>query len=165
LYVHPRHQVGDPVEHGWSNRVPLEGTLLWSEGDLIYPRGYTRGARRFDAAGIAKSLLPRLAIPGLRQLLRWTPTRIHEYLRSSNTTLAATLPQKQVRSPDPAHGLTHILGIELDSNAREYVAAGLKQTGIAASIRGNILRVSPHLWNTEEDMQQLCAILRTILQS
>lgn len=166
LYVHPRHHSGRPAENGWNNRIPADGAYLWQEGKLIYPEGYTHGARRFDAAGITKSVLPRLAIAGLRQLLLWTPLRVHEHLRGWNTALAATLPPQRVCTPDPTHGHTHILGIDVGEANGAAVAAQLGTRGIEVSIRGPTLRLSPHFWNTAADLalmgESLDAVLRQL---
>jgi selenocysteine lyase/cysteine desulfurase len=164
LYVHPRHHSASPAESGWNNRIPANGRSLWKDDELIYPEGYTRGARRFDAAGVAKSLLPRLAITGLRQLLLWTPLRIHEQLRGWNTALAATLPPQRVCTPDPSHGHTHILGVDLGRANGTAVTAQLAILGIAVSIRGPTLRVSPHFWNTAADLALLSESLDTVLR-
>jgi selenocysteine lyase/cysteine desulfurase len=163
LYVHPRHQSARPAENGWNNRIPADDTSLWHDGRLIYPEGYARGARRFDAAGVAKSLLPRLAIAGLRQLLLWTPSRIHEHLQRWNSALAASLPPQWICTPDPRHGHTHILGIDLGANA-PAIAAQLGTRGIEVSIRGPTLRLSPHFWNTEADLTLLRESLDTALR-
>lgn len=164
LYVSPRHHSGIPFENGWGNRVPASGCVQWSGPDLVYPRAYARGARRFDAAGIAKSLLPRLAIPGLRQIHQWTPAFVQEQLRRRNTALAATFPPHFVCKPSPTHGYTHILGIDLGGNDSAPIAESLGRRGIQASLRGNKLRVSSHLWNTAEDIALLRDVLRIALQ-
>jgi len=164
LYVNPQYHSGAPFENSWGNRVPASGCAQWSGLDLIYPGAYARGARRFDAAGIAKSLLPRLAIPGLRQIHQWTPAFVQERLRRRNTTLAAALPPHLVCKPSPRHGYTHILGIDLGGNDSAPIVESLEQRGVLASSRGNKLRVSSHLWNTAEDIELLHDALRIALQ-
>lgn len=164
LYAHPRHHLASPSDHGWNNRIPLDGTTLWKAADLIYPGGYTRGARRFDTAGITKSLLPRLAIAGLRQLLIWKPARIHEQISSWNLALAGKLAPQWICTPDPAHGYTHILGIDLGSANGAALVAELGALGIEVGIRGTTLRVSPHYWNTAADLALLSESLLDVLE-
>ncbi len=164
LYVNPQYHSGIPIENSWGNRVSASGCVQWSGPDLIYPRAYARGARRFDAAGIAKSILPRLAIPGLRQIHQWTPAFVQEQLRRRNTTLAATLPPHLVCKPSPKYGYAHILGIDLGGNDGAPIVESLDRRGVQASLRGNTLRVSSHLWNTAEDIALLHDVLRVALQ-
>jgi selenocysteine lyase/cysteine desulfurase len=164
LYVHPRHHAADPVENGWGNRIPADGSTLWKGRHLIYPSGYTAGARRFDAAGAAKSLLTRFALPGLRQLLAWNPARIHERLRSWTMDLAQSLPRTRIRAPDPVHGHTHILGIDLQDANPHQVDTQLRAVGIETSTRGPVLRLSPHLWNTVADLVLLKQALQAVLR-
>jgi selenocysteine lyase/cysteine desulfurase len=164
LYAHPRYHDADPTDHGWNNRIPAVGATLWDGARLVYPQGYVRGARRFDTAGSGESLLPGLALVGLRQLLTWKPERIHELLRGWNTALAADIDARQVRRADPSHGHTHILGLDLGREASSTLAGELRALGIEVSVRGPTLRISPHLWTTPSDIDRLRGVLLARLQ-
>ncbi len=72
-----------------------------------------------------------------------------------------------------AHGLTltsddrgpHMLGVRLPAAARRRVAAALAEANVYAALRGAALRVSPHLWITEEDVARLVGALASAVQA
>ncbi len=49
----------------------------------------------------------------------------------------------------------HLLGIGLPDQARSAVARALADAGVFAGVRGSSLRVSPHLWTTDQDVERL----------
>ena len=97
-------------------------------------------------------------VVALRQLLDWGVPRV-----------AATLGQltDRIQQQVQAQGLTltshhrgpHMLGIRLPAPARQRVAAPLVDAGVFAGLRGACLRVSPHLWTTEQDIDRLVGAL------
>jgi selenocysteine lyase/cysteine desulfurase len=48
-----------------------------------------------------------------------------------------------------------MLGIGLPGETRAAVAGALAEAGVHAGVRGSSLRVSPHLWTTDQDVQRL----------
>jgi selenocysteine lyase/cysteine desulfurase len=48
-----------------------------------------------------------------------------------------------------------MLGIGLPDEARAAVARTLTSAGVHAGVRGSSLRVAPHLWTTDEDVERL----------
>jgi selenocysteine lyase/cysteine desulfurase len=52
-----------------------------------------------------------------------------------------------------------MLGIALPDRARGAVTAALAEAGVHAGIRGASLRVSPHLWITDQDVERLVGAL------
>jgi selenocysteine lyase/cysteine desulfurase len=56
-----------------------------------------------------------------------------------------------------------MVGLKLGSAAPEDLAARLAAEGVFVSVRGNSMRVSPHVYNTEEDVERLFEVIgRTI---
>ena len=52
-----------------------------------------------------------------------------------------------------------MVGLKLGPEAPEDLAARLAQENVFVSVRGRNLRVSPHLYNTETDVERLFASL------
>ena len=52
-----------------------------------------------------------------------------------------------------------MLGIALPDQARAAAARALAQAGVFVGIRGASLRVSPHLWTTDQDVDRLVGAL------
>jgi selenocysteine lyase/cysteine desulfurase len=158
LYVAPEHREGVPLEENWIARLGSEDFA----GLVDYQDRYQPGARRFDVGQRTHFETTPMAIAALRQLLGWEVPRVAATLRRTTGRI-----EEQIR----ALGLTltsadrgpHLLGIRLPAPARQRVAAALAQAGVFAALRGSSLRVSPHLWTTEEDVGRLLAALAAAL--
>jgi selenocysteine lyase/cysteine desulfurase len=150
LYVAEQHRDGIPLEENWISRLGSEDF-----GALVdYQNRYQPGARRFDVGQRTHFETTPMAVAALRQLLAWEVPRI-----------AATLEQVtgRIQREVEAIGLSlttsdrvpHMLGIALPAQARAAVAGALAEAGVFAGVRGSSLRVSPHLWTTEQDVKRL----------
>src|SRR6266508_1277171 len=158
LYVAPQHRDGVPLEENWISRLGAQDfTRL-----VDYEDRYQPGARRFDVGQRSHFETTSMAIAALRQLLEWgvprvavtlqrTTDRIEEEARAIGLTLTS-----HDRGP-------HMLGIRLPAPARQRVAAVLAQANVFAGVRGASLRISPHLWTTDQDVGRLVAALTDAL--
>jgi selenocysteine lyase/cysteine desulfurase len=153
LYVAERHRDGLPIEDNWINR---EGSQDFAR--LDYQDRYQPGARRFDGGQHSHFETTPMAIAALRQLLDWGVARIAATLRQTTARIEQAV---------TAHGLTltssdrrpNLLGIRLPAQAQRRVAAALAEAGVFVGVRGPAVRVSPHLWTTEEDVDRLVRAL------
>ena len=154
LYVAERHRDGVPLEENWISRLGSEDF-----GALVdYQDRYQPGARRFDVGQRSHFETTPMAVAALRQLLDWEVERV-----------AATLGQVtgRIQHEVEAIGLRltsgdrvpHMLGIAFPDEARGAVAAALAGAGVFAGVRGSSLRVSPHLWTTDQDVERLVGAL------
>ena len=57
-----------------------------------------------------------------------------------------------------------MIGLKLGPGAPEDLAARLAAEGVFVSVRGESVRISPHLYNTEHDVRLLFAVLRKALR-
>jgi selenocysteine lyase/cysteine desulfurase len=150
LYVAERHRDGVPLEENWISRLGSEDFGALTD----YQDRYQPGARRFDVGQRTHFETTPMAVAALRQLLDWEVPRI-----------AATLGQVtgRIQRAVEAIGLSlttsdrvpHMLGIALPAPARAAVAGALAEAGVFAGVRGSSLRVSPHLWTTDQDVERL----------
>ena len=150
LYVAERHRDGVPLEENWISRAGSEDFAALVD----YQDRYQPGARRFDVGQRTHFETTPMAVAALRQLLDWEVPRI-----------AATLGQVtgRIQRAVEAIGLSlttsdrvpHMLGIALPAPARAAVAGALAEAGVFAGVRGSSLRVSPHLWTTDQDVERL----------
>jgi len=150
LYVAERHREGVPLEENWISRLGSEDF-----GALVdYLDRYQPGARRFDVGQRTHFETTPMAVAALRQLLDWGVPRISATLgqvtgRIQRRVEALGLP---LTSSDR---VPHMLGIGLPDEARAAVARTLTSAGVHAGVRGSSLRVAPHLWTTDEDVERL----------
>jgi selenocysteine lyase/cysteine desulfurase len=158
LYVAEQHRDGMPLEDNWINR---EGSQDFAR--LDYQDAYQPGARRFDVGQHSHFETTPMAIAALRQLLDWGVLRVAATLRRTTDHI-----EQEVR----AHGLTltspdrrpNLLGIRLPEQAQRRVAAALAKAGVFVGVRGPAVRVSPHLFTTEEDVGRLVDALATAVR-
>jgi selenocysteine lyase/cysteine desulfurase len=154
LYVAPQRRDGVPLEENWISRLGSQDFA----GLVDFQDRYQPGARRFDVGQRTHFETTAMAVAALRQLLDWQVPRVAVTLRQTTGRI-----EEQVR----AIGLTltsrdrgpHMLGIQLPDEARGRVAAALAEARVYVGVRGSSLRVSPHLWTTDEDVDRLLAVL------
>ena len=154
LYVAEPHRDGVPLEENWISRLGSEDFAALVD----YQDRYQPGARRFDVGQRTHFETTPMAIAALRQLLDWEVPRI-----------AATLGRLTGRIQDEVEAIglrltssdrvPHMLGIDLPDQALGAVAGALADAGVYAGVRGSSLRVSPHLWTTDQDVERLVSAL------
>jgi selenocysteine lyase/cysteine desulfurase len=154
LHVAEPHRDGVPLEENWISRLGSEDFAALVD----YQDRYQPGARRFDVGQRTHFETTPMATAALRQLLDWEVPRI-----------AATLGRLTGRIQDEVEAIglrltssdrvPHMLGIDLPDQALGAVAGALADAGVYAGVRGSSLRVSPHLWTTDQDVERLVSAL------
>ena len=155
LYVAPKWQSGQPVEDGWIQR---DNARRFS--DLIhYTEGYQEGARRFDIGECSNfALLPGMNT-ALKQILEWSVAEISAAIAA----LTARLEDRVGMSATPRrHRAPHYLCLRAGSLPVENLARRLAAERIYISVRGTSIRITPHVYNTTEDVDRLAAIIKTV---
>jgi selenocysteine lyase/cysteine desulfurase len=119
------------------------------------------GAQRYDAHETASfnNLLP--LAESLRLLLEATPAAVQAHARSLGDRLLARLPGSiEPASPLEAPARSHILCVRARSTAETLAAfERLKAAKVVASLRGDRIRLSPHLYSTGADVDRVLAAL------
>ena len=159
LYVAPRRQHGEPLEHNWINRANSKDFA----GLVNYRDEFQPGARKFDVGERSNFALMPMAVAALEQLLEWGVDNIAKTLakftgeigeRADNFGLNITSPKK--RSP-------HMMGIRFMDGVPSGLLEKLSERNIFVSVRGNSVRVAPHLYNNNDDIDRLFDALSTVL--
>ena len=109
-------------------------------------------------------MLAPMLVAGLEQLLEWGVQRVSDYvgdltggLFASDRFLALSLVNEK---PD----VSHIFGLKLpDAVDPTGTTAHLKSRGIHVSVRGQFVRVSPHIYNDTADLEALVSALESAL--
>jgi selenocysteine lyase/cysteine desulfurase len=156
LYVAPRWHGGRPVEHNW---IARQGSEDFS-GLVRYEPRFQSGARRFDMGEVSNFALLPAAIASLRQLLDWGVPDIYRTLSARVTEIAAGAAALGLGSVPADRRAGHYLGLRFPAGMPAGIGAALSEAKVYASVRGSALRVTPHLWNTEADVERLLAVLR-----
>ncbi|MFP2907758.1 aminotransferase class V-fold PLP-dependent enzyme [Pyxidicoccus sp. 3LFB2] len=159
LYVAPEHREGVPLEQSWILR---EGSEDFSR--LVdYRDAYQPGARRFDVGERSNFQLVPMASAALEQLLTWGVEDIQRTLSSLTAQIARGATALHLEVAPEAHRAGHLIGLRRPGGYAPTVAQRLAAQDIHVSVRGDNLRVAPHLYNTPEDVDRLLAALAPLL--
>jgi selenocysteine lyase/cysteine desulfurase len=154
LYVDERHRDGVPLEENWISRLGSEDFAALVD----YQDRYQPGARRFDVGQRTHFETTPMAVAALRQLLDWEVPRIAATLGRLTGRIQREVEAAGLRLTS-GDRVPHMLGIGLPAQARGAVAGALAEAGVHVGVRGSSLRVSPHLWTTDQDVERLVGAL------
>jgi selenocysteine lyase/cysteine desulfurase len=156
LYVAEPHRDGVPLEENWISRLGSDDFAALVD----YQDRYQPGARRFDVGQRTHFETTPMAVAALRQLLDWEVPRIAATLGALTGRIQREVEAIGLRltSGDRA---PNMLGVAVPGRARGAVARALGDAGVHVGVRGSSLRVSPHLWTTDQDVERLVGALTT----
>jgi selenocysteine lyase/cysteine desulfurase len=151
LYVGEEWREGTPIEHNWINR---RGTEDFSQ--LVdYQDAFQPGARRYDVGERSNFALLPMANDALRQILDWGVENVSETIGGLTDLIERVAGEHGIEAVPGEVRARHMVGLKLGSTAPEDLASRLAAEGVFVSVRGESMRVSPHLYNTEEDVERL----------
>ncbi len=151
LYVAPRRQGGTPIEHGWANRAGSEDHANLDR----YAETFQPGARRFDVGERSNYATLPAAICALDQLLIWTPDAIARTLAPIVQDIARGAATMGLVPTPLAARAPHMVGLRVPDGPGPDLAQRLAAHGVHVSIRGDVVRVAPHLYNHDGDIDRL----------
>ena len=155
LYVGEEYREGVPIEHNWINRRGSEDfSLLVDYQDAFQP-----GARRYDVGERSNFVLLPMANESLRQILTWGVENISESLGELTNLIEEEAKKRSIEAIPAKRRARHMIGLKLGSAIRKDLAARLTREKIFVSVRGESVRISPHLYSTAEDVDRLFAAL------
>jgi selenocysteine lyase/cysteine desulfurase len=155
LYVAPKHQNGQPIELGWANRAGSEDfTSLVS-----YTDKYQAGARRFDMGERSNfALLPPMIV-GFQQIIDWGVNAIQETITGMTDIIANRAEENGLNVGNRSHRAGHFLGVRLPGGVPSNLTLELANHGVFVSVRGDSVRITPHLYNNSDDVDRLFEFL------
>jgi selenocysteine lyase/cysteine desulfurase len=151
MYVGEAYREGIPIEHNWINRAGSEDFSRLVE----YEDAFQAGARRFDVGERSNFVLLPMVIAALRQILGWGVANVSETLRKLTARIEDEARELGLEAVPAEWRMAHMIGIKLGAEAPDNLAVRLAEEKVFVSVRGRSLRVSPHLYNTEEDVRHL----------
>jgi selenocysteine lyase/cysteine desulfurase len=155
LYVGEEYREGVPIEHNWINRRGSEDfSLLVDYQDAFQP-----GARRYDVGERSNFVLLPMANEALRQILTWGVENVSETIGELTALIEEEANKRGIEAIPAKKRARHMVGLKLGSAIRKDLAARLTREKIFVSVRGESVRISPHLYSTAEDVDRLFAAL------
>ncbi len=150
MHVDERYREGQPIEHNWVNRHKSEAfSQLVDYQDAFQP-----GARRYDVGERSNFVLLPMAAEALRQLLDWGVGNTYETIGALTDLIERAAEERGIATIPTDRRARHLIGLMLGSDAPDDLATRLMHHGVYVSVRGPSVRVSPHLYNTEKDIER-----------
>jgi selenocysteine lyase/cysteine desulfurase len=159
MYVGEDHREGTPIEHNWINRRGSEDfSRLVNYEDAFQP-----GARRYDVGERSNFVLLPMASEALRQLLDWGIENVAETIGGLTDLIETEAGRRGLEAVPAKRRARHMIGLRLGARVPEDLAARLAKEKVFVSVRGESVRVSPHLYNTEKDVERLFEVLDRVV--
>ncbi|MEM7108415.1 MAG: aminotransferase class V-fold PLP-dependent enzyme [Bacteroidota bacterium] len=158
-YYGPYFDDGVPIEENWINRLHSEDFA----GLVSYEHRYQPGALRYEVGEHSNFNLVPMLLTALIQINQWTPKGIQDYCtRITDETLRGLMQEGFYIESSEYRG-SHLFGIRIPETIEIAVLQSrLTDAQINVSLRGDAVRVSPHLYNSSEDMQKLAEVLLSL---
>ncbi len=155
MWIHPKWRDGVGLEEGWITREGAEDFARLVD----YQDAYEPGARRFDMGERSQFQLLPMAAAGMKQLLDWGIEDIAETLAARTETIADAAAALGFRALPVAERAGHYLGLMRDQGLPEGLVQNLMAKNIYVSVRGSSVRITPHLYTSDEDIERFMTAL------
>ena len=155
LYVADRHLDGKPVEESWAGR---EGSEDFSRL-AMYTDAYQQGARRFDVGERASFSNIAGGLAAIRSLNEWGVANICETIADTNRQIAAIALECGLEPQPENFRAPHFQCVYMAGRDTNAITARLSEKNVFVSPRGEYVRIAPHVYNDEQDLERLRDVL------
>ncbi len=150
---------GSPLEENWISRKNSENFSAL----VNYTEDYQDGALRYDVGERSNFIHVSMLLNSIRQINKWGVSNIQEYCKSISLQPIMRLREYGFWIEDDTYRGDHLFGVRLPKEINiDSVKSQLSKRNIFVSFRGDAIRVSPNVYNTEEDMHRLASALITL---
>lgn len=147
---------GNPLEESWLMRAGSENFARLVD----YEDGYAQGMRRFDTSLRANPILIAMLEAACRLLIDWQPGRVRDYLLQIERRSVERLRALGFKVTGDSERCANLFGVKLPAGMDpEACRQHLMQQKIHVAVRGDTVRVSPHVYNDEQDLERLVTAL------
>jgi selenocysteine lyase/cysteine desulfurase len=158
MYVGQEYREGEPIEHNWINR---RGSQDFSRL-IAYQDAFQPGARRYDVGERSNFALLPVAAEALRQIIDWEVGNVSETIGTLTDHIEEKAERLGIATTPKERRVRHMIGLMLGPDAPDDLATRLMTHNVFVSVRGQSVRVSPHLYNTEEDVDRFFEVLERV---
>jgi selenocysteine lyase/cysteine desulfurase len=160
LYVAKRHQDGIPLEQTGYGRRAISAEQM----PYMKDTAYTAGARRFDMAERDHFVSMEMAAVGMEMMAAWGHAAIRERLAMLTHRLAEALGNiGDVRILDPNLRAPNILSLGFGGRGMpDKLTERLAAERVYVAPRLGRIRISPHVYNDEDDVERFTSVFRRL---
>jgi selenocysteine lyase/cysteine desulfurase len=159
LYVAKRHQDKVPLEQTSYGRRSVRA----EQSTYLADTTYVPDARRFDMGERDHFISLEMASIGMEMMAAWGNTAIVERLAMLTARLADGLREADVVIPETRMRAPHILSLGFPGGMPAGLIEKLAAESIYVAPRLGRMRISPHVYNDESDVDRFVAALGHVL--
>jgi selenocysteine lyase/cysteine desulfurase len=161
MYVAKRHQDGIPLEQTAPGRRNVN-----AENDVYFADvSYLPDARRFDMGERDHFISMEMAAIGMEMMAEWGSTAIVGRLGMLTDRIADGLQNMGVHMAEARFRAPHILSLGFPKGMPAGLIEGLAGEGIYVAPRLGRMRISPHVYNDEADVDRFVKALAQRLRA
>ncbi|MEQ8927181.1 MAG: aminotransferase class V-fold PLP-dependent enzyme [Fulvivirga sp.] len=143
---------GMPIEENWINRYESEDFA----GLVNYNDGYQSGAFRYSVGEQSNFILVPMLNEAIQNILNWGVDTIQSYCKELITDTLGELTDAGYKIESPEFRSNHLFGVRVSEVSRlDQIKTKIQNDNISVSIRGDAIRLSPHLYNDHSDVSKL----------
>ncbi|MBV1904935.1 MAG: aminotransferase class V-fold PLP-dependent enzyme [Pseudomonadales bacterium] len=159
-YYGERFDGGSPIEQSWINRLGSEDF----SGLVNYQEQYHEGALRYEVGEHSNFMLKPMMNASMRQIGRWKVENIQSYCHALVAPYLEEISSLGLYIEKQSSRGAHLFGIKIPEDKMEKLQTTLKVNRVSVSIRGSFMRVAPHVYNDERDMNKLLRALKSAVE-
>lgn len=158
LYIAKRHQSGVPLEQTSYGRreIASERSPYFRDVEFV------SGARRFDMGERDHFISLEMASVGMEMMADWGAAAVQARLAMLTARLADGLCNSAALVPDAAVRAPHILSLRFPNGMPEKLIERLAAEQVHVAPRIGRMRISPHVYNDEDDVDRFVEIFRRL---
>jgi selenocysteine lyase/cysteine desulfurase len=158
-YITPHRRDGRPVEQTWAGRKGAEDFSRLAD----YQDEWAPAVQRMDMGERSQLQLMPMAIAAMEQILDWGVDNIALTLAEKTRGIAQRAAALGLESVPGDQRAGHFIGLKFPGGVPGHLLDQLFAQKIYVSARGDSMRVTPHLYNTDHDVDRLMTALEAIV--
>ncbi|HEY5824206.1 MAG TPA: aminotransferase class V-fold PLP-dependent enzyme [Cyclobacteriaceae bacterium] len=148
-YIAPRWQEAwEPLEYSWMTRSKSDDFTTLTH----YTSEFRTGARKFDVGEFSQFNTMPMCIAALKQITDWGIDTIQSHAKKLTNVIREF---NATSANDYGETAGHMIAIPFGSRDADKVKKHLAEKKIMVSYRESIIRVSPNVYNSVEDVSKL----------
>ena len=142
---------GEPIENNWINRYNSEDFAQL----VNYQSDYQPKAGRYNMGECSNFNLVPMLTKSIEQLAEWKPKNIQDYCENISKKPIDRLRDLGCFIEEDAYRTNHLFGVYLPKSiSLNKLKIKFQEKNIYVSYRGDAIRVSPNVYNSEEDFEK-----------
>jgi len=158
MYVARRHQNGVPLEQ----TAPARKGVAAEQKVYFRDLSYADGARRYDMGERDHFITLEMAAVGMEMMAGWGNDAIVARLGMLTDRLADGLANTGVRVLDRKLRAPHLICLQFPKGMADDLPQKLAAENVYAAPRLGRLRISPHVYNDEQDVDRFVEVFRKV---